>query len=329
MDTEDKESFILRVEKGKTKGKVFHFSQREVSIGRSDPCDLILDDDSVSRQHATITFDGENYVIKDSSTNGTFVNGNRIRMSQKLIDGDVIGIGPYNLMRYEQGAEVVEFVEEGRAKSRGRPKAISDVITQVKSLLRQKPLLAAGLGIYFAFILFLFLYFAFSPSDREKVTAEQADRLVKETEQFLTRFSLPDKGAGATTNFALAVQILSEGKSLEAIEGEDPGGTYLVLTKYRQALSFCGFPSLSEYQRVKKEKGTDAGVPEQVAQALEEALKRILTRIHELVFLGWVAEGHDRRDEAIRIYERVLAIVPDEGAPSYRFALDRIRDLKR
>lgn len=322
-------SFLtLKVEKGKNRDKIFHFTQDQVVIGRSASCDLILEDDSVSRQHATITFDGESFVIQDSSTNGTFVNGSRIRTSQKLFPDDVIGIGPDNLLRYEQRIDGAELPEEHQGNVRTGPKALSDVTKRIKSLLGQKPMLAAGLGIYLGFLLLLLFYLALSPSGGGRITIDEANRLVKETRLFLVNSPSPDKGARLTTNLAQGASLLSEGKSLEAIEGVDPGANYFVLSKYIQALRLCGFYSLSEYERVKKESGAAAEVPDEVVKALEGALKRILSRIEELVFLGWLAEANGRRDEAIRIYEKVLAILPEENAPSYRFALSRIRDLK-
>lgn len=329
MADELKASFTLTGEKGKAKGKVFAFDRKEVSVGRTDSCDLVLEDDSVSRNHATIYFESGEFLIKDSSTNGTFINGNRIRGSQKLNHGDVIGIGPDNVLRYGREAEVTGVVREKKGKGRGQKIAISGITGQVKSFLEKRPMLGAGLGVYLILILLLFFYLALSPSGRGRVTSGDADRLVRETERYLTRFFLTDKGLGTATNFALAAQLLSEGKALQAIEGEDPGAIYMVFSKYRQALRLCGFPSLSEYQRIRKEKGADGGVSEQAAKDLEGVLQRILTRIHELAFLGWLAESHGRRDEAVRIYERILAAVPDEGSPPYRFALARIRDLKK
>jgi len=49
-------------------------------IGRSVHSDVKLADPGVSREHATITWDGERYVVEDlQSTNGTKVNDRRIR----------------------------------------------------------------------------------------------------------------------------------------------------------------------------------------------------------------------------------------------------------
>jgi len=63
------------------------------SIGRSEESDIFLVDPSVSRNHATIELKGHEAVVKDlGSTNGTFVNGERVE-SHRVVSGDVIAFG--------------------------------------------------------------------------------------------------------------------------------------------------------------------------------------------------------------------------------------------
>jgi ABC-type multidrug transport system ATPase subunit len=69
-----------------------------VTIGRRPGATLVLDDLQVSRQHAVITREGDLVRIEDQhSSNGVFVNGQRIR-SRRLEPDDVIRIGPYRLV---------------------------------------------------------------------------------------------------------------------------------------------------------------------------------------------------------------------------------------
>jgi pSer/pThr/pTyr-binding forkhead associated (FHA) protein len=62
------------------------------TIGRDDECEIVLDGTTVSRRHCVISRHGATYILRDSSRNGTFVNGERVRQSQ-LHDGDQIRIG--------------------------------------------------------------------------------------------------------------------------------------------------------------------------------------------------------------------------------------------
>jgi len=62
-------------------------------MGRSDTCDLVLDDQLVSRSHAVIETVGHATTIRDlHSHNGTYVNGNRVE-AVALQNGDEIRMG--------------------------------------------------------------------------------------------------------------------------------------------------------------------------------------------------------------------------------------------
>jgi hypothetical protein len=64
-----------------------------VAIGRQDG-DLVLEDPEVSRRHAVLRREGESIVVEDlDSTNGTFVNGERIRSAIPIGPGDLVRVG--------------------------------------------------------------------------------------------------------------------------------------------------------------------------------------------------------------------------------------------
>lgn len=67
-------------------------------IGRSDECDIVIDSKHVSRHHARIfsSSDGRWYVEDLGSSNGTFVNGERVK-SHPISRADVIEIGRASL----------------------------------------------------------------------------------------------------------------------------------------------------------------------------------------------------------------------------------------
>ena len=66
--------------------------KKNATIGRGEECDVVLDGETVSRRHCSITKWGAAYFILDSSRNGTYLNGQRITQVQ-LRDGDQIRVG--------------------------------------------------------------------------------------------------------------------------------------------------------------------------------------------------------------------------------------------
>ncbi len=73
--------------------RTYHVHEGSNIIGRSTEADLRLPDTGVSRQHAEITWNGQDAVLVDlHSTNGTTVNDTPIE-NWLLADGDVITMG--------------------------------------------------------------------------------------------------------------------------------------------------------------------------------------------------------------------------------------------
>jgi FhaA, N-terminal domain/FHA domain len=65
-----------------------------VTVGRLSECTIPLNDTNVSRRHAEIRPNRQNFVVVDlGSTNGTMVNGTRIYGETALSDGDIISFG--------------------------------------------------------------------------------------------------------------------------------------------------------------------------------------------------------------------------------------------
>ncbi len=70
-------------------------AKERLVIGREEGCDLLLEDDKVSREHAALFVDPEGRVIVEDlrSTNGTYVNGRRITEPTHLGPDDELRIG--------------------------------------------------------------------------------------------------------------------------------------------------------------------------------------------------------------------------------------------
>jgi hypothetical protein len=93
--------FQLRMVKGVPAYGVYAID-RSLHVGRSDDSELFLVDPSVSRRHAVIDVDSGWPIVHDlGSTNGTFVNGERIE-TRRLAPGDLVTFGKTEL-RLEGG----------------------------------------------------------------------------------------------------------------------------------------------------------------------------------------------------------------------------------
>jgi diguanylate cyclase (GGDEF)-like protein len=96
---------LLLVMSGTRLGHRLVLGDAVVDIGRGSAAGLILDADSISRKHAKIErFGGGHKIVDLGSTNGTYVNGVRIK-EQILKDGDRIGIGKA-LLKYIAGGNI-------------------------------------------------------------------------------------------------------------------------------------------------------------------------------------------------------------------------------
>lgn len=62
-------------------------------IGRDAGCDVVVPRNEVSRRHAELAQTEDGYVVRDTSSNGVYVNGERIQGSHRLARADVIRVG--------------------------------------------------------------------------------------------------------------------------------------------------------------------------------------------------------------------------------------------
>lgn len=86
-------------------GKRASLGHGTFELGRSSRSDLCIDQESISRHHARIRFDGKRHVIEDlGSTNGTFVNERRLERTV-LNDGDQVKLGR-SILKYMSGDNI-------------------------------------------------------------------------------------------------------------------------------------------------------------------------------------------------------------------------------
>lgn len=85
---------VFMISQGNQAGLSAELSAGVVMIGRGADCQLILDDDYVSTRHARVVSTPNGIYVEDlGSTNGTYVNGQRITAPTTITLADTVRIG--------------------------------------------------------------------------------------------------------------------------------------------------------------------------------------------------------------------------------------------
>jgi pSer/pThr/pTyr-binding forkhead associated (FHA) protein len=125
-------SYALRFISGKYQGGEFPLVKgREIVIGRSSELDMVLIEDMVSRRHASIGLNGDEISIADvGSTNGTFVNGEKIKKA-RLKEGDriLIGTSIIKLVSVDPASQVSEAEAKNQLEKRGQQSSMKTTST--------------------------------------------------------------------------------------------------------------------------------------------------------------------------------------------------------
>lgn len=90
---------------GELAGKTFSMTEKGLTIGRDNECDIRLNSEVISRRHSWIGPKGGDIAVRDmGSTNGTFVNGKKVEGVLPLQKGDAISLS-------KSGQEIFQFAD--------------------------------------------------------------------------------------------------------------------------------------------------------------------------------------------------------------------------
>ena len=93
---------------GADEGHVYPIAFLDTSMGRGDEVDVRLHDRTVSRRHARLLHRGLSYFVEDlATTNGIYVNGRRVKDTQRLDTGDIVELG-HTVLRFDEGERAPE-----------------------------------------------------------------------------------------------------------------------------------------------------------------------------------------------------------------------------
>lgn len=155
----------LIVKTGPNPGTVIELTKEVSLIGRDVTNDVVIGDAEVSRQHARITRTPGGYVFEDlGSTNGTFVNSERLTTPRVLNPGDLIALGEtvtltFDALAQEAAATVASPAAESPVTARdaqhppapqaqpvGTPQQVPPAVVGEKK--RRSPWILAGIGCF-------------------------------------------------------------------------------------------------------------------------------------------------------------------------------------
>ena len=89
-------------------GKEYQIPKEGVTFGREAGSDVVVAQPEVSRKHASIAPGETGYVLTDHSTNGIWVNGNRVQGSHVLSRADVVRVGSEEFRFYADVAPIAK-----------------------------------------------------------------------------------------------------------------------------------------------------------------------------------------------------------------------------
>lgn len=85
---------------------VYSLDKDLITIGRVAGNDLVIADASISRKHAQLAREGNNFFLEDlGSANGTFINDKKISKRQRIKNKDILKVGTVSLFFQEEGAQ--------------------------------------------------------------------------------------------------------------------------------------------------------------------------------------------------------------------------------
>ncbi len=99
------QTFQLVMKVGPTPGKVIPLTKDELTIGRDVNNDIVINDAEISRRHARLFIGPAGYTLEDlGSTNGSFVNNQRLAGPHALRPGETFRFGEHVELSYESTA---------------------------------------------------------------------------------------------------------------------------------------------------------------------------------------------------------------------------------
>ena len=121
-----------------TDGREYTITGASLVFGREAGCDVVVPGKDVSRRHAEIVQTPKGYLLVDSSTNGTFVNDERVEGQRLLARGDVLKLGEEQFRFYADPPKAAPGPPEGPAAKppAAAPPKLADTVNAIPATPR-------------------------------------------------------------------------------------------------------------------------------------------------------------------------------------------------
>jgi pSer/pThr/pTyr-binding forkhead associated (FHA) protein len=256
----------------------------EFVIGRSEDCQLSLDDAMISRRHALLRVSTGGVVVADlGSRNGVSVNGERVKEERRLADGDRISVGKHEL--------ILLILQPDSVRTRGPlartlgPIELSDLDAAVQGRAPQTPTTGTARAISSFSTLSQLADKAFAmgrPEEAERLLTSPLTELLKEVQKgasidpaVLARF------AGAALRLATELSkaawvewIFSAYKSASQFV---PAAVIDALLVLAPKLKHLGRQPIQDYIAAMQESASPSANERFLLQRLESLMKRLGT----------------------------------------------------
>lgn len=120
-------------------GKEYQVPETGLVLGRDASCDVVVAQSEVSRRHAEIAPGESGYVVRDTSANGVFVNGERVQGSRRLSRSDVLRVGTEEFRFHANAAPVSPAAPTPVAAAAPVSAPVSAPVEQERAAMMSQP----------------------------------------------------------------------------------------------------------------------------------------------------------------------------------------------
>jgi pSer/pThr/pTyr-binding forkhead associated (FHA) protein len=132
------------VDRGKRKGTIIPIQKSPFLIGRNDECQLRAGNPYVSHRHCELLTEDDKFVVRDcNSTNGTFINSQRVDGQVELHEGDCLKVGSLAFLVRQEDLKPIDDEQPERASpKRSQPideETVGDILLNLDEEDTGKP----------------------------------------------------------------------------------------------------------------------------------------------------------------------------------------------